>query len=212
VLAGRCGARWSALWGSRSGQCEVDYWCHFLVAAWGLRDTAELRLSSVMSLWDGTWSISSIQGNTAGNPPHTVRSGSLAERTPEMLGSSPWQRVCLLFYSFVPIGPDLVTSIGPGRKKWKKKNLQRGFLGQHRHVFSVLEFYSLQGVLWGFVTVYCTCRKSSITHKGTGKIINRSCSLVLTFEHWLNCILKCLSFCYRRDNIHGTNCYKHHVS
>ena len=32
-------------------------------------------------------------------------------------------------------------------KKWKKKNLQRGVLGQHRQVYSVLEFYSLQGVL-----------------------------------------------------------------
>ena len=42
---------------------------------------------------------------------------------------------------------DLVTSIGPGRKKLKNKNLQRGVLGQHRHIFSVLEFYSLQGVL-----------------------------------------------------------------
>ena len=39
---------------------------------------------------------------------------------------------------------DLVTSIGPGRKKWKKRNLQRGVLGQHRHTFSVLELYSLQ--------------------------------------------------------------------
>ena len=47
--------------------------------------------------------------------------------------------------------------IGPfGRyvtKKWKKKNLQRGVLGQQRQVFSVFEFYSLQGVLWGFVTL-----------------------------------------------------------
>ena len=46
-----------------------------------------------------------------------------------------------------------ITSLYSGRKKWKKKNLQRGVLGQHRQVFSVLEFYSLQGVLWGFVTL-----------------------------------------------------------
>ena len=46
------------------------------------------------------------------------------------------------------------TSLYPRRKKWKKRNLQRGVLGQHRRVFSVLELYSLQGVLWGFVTLH----------------------------------------------------------
>ena len=31
---------------ARSGQCELGYWCGFLVAARGLRDSAELSLST----------------------------------------------------------------------------------------------------------------------------------------------------------------------
>ena len=70
---------------------------------------------------------------------------------------SEW--VCVCVWGAPRIGPKshyvtmTVTSLWPGRKKWKKKNLQRGVLGQHRQVFSVLEFYSLKGVLWGFVTL-----------------------------------------------------------
>ena len=54
-----------------------------------------------------------------------------------------------------------------GRKKWKKKHLQRGVLGQHRQVFSVFTRYRVyfEG-LW--LCRLFTCRKSYITHKGTG--------------------------------------------
>ena len=57
--------------------------------------------------------------------------------------------VCEELRGLVHLDLGIVTSLYSGRKKWKNKNLQRGVLGQHRHrqVFSVLEFYSLQGVL-----------------------------------------------------------------
>ena len=111
---------------SRSGQCELDYWCCFLVAAWGLQDSETPRNSA----WAHTREY------------HDWENIRLSE--------------CLYVWGAPRIGP-----FGPGygyvtysgRKKWKNNYLQRGVLGQHRQVFSVLEFYSLQDVLWGFVTL-----------------------------------------------------------
>ena len=52
---------------------------------------------------------------------HTVRSGGLAGRTPELLASPPWQRVFLLFYGCEPIGPFGLSDITRPRKKTMEK-------------------------------------------------------------------------------------------
>jgi len=71
----------------------------------------------------------------------------------EIRGAAAEKRlsVCEEVRGLVHLG--MVTSPYPGRIKWKMKNLQRSVLGQHRQVFSLLEFYSLQGVLWGLLTL-----------------------------------------------------------
>ena len=77
----------------------------------------------------------------------------------------------------------------PGRKTLKKNNLQRGVLGQHRQVFSVLEFYSRQGVLWGFVTLQTVYMQKKLQHTRGWVITGKA-------WHWTFNIYKCAILVY----------------
>ena len=158
-----------ALWGSLLRPLRLEeptVWAGLLVSFPGCCETARQRDSETRrnSAWTqpeqhthvSVWQTVSGDPRSCGwekirlSVPAKLRGVSRLRKD-----TAEWLCVCEELHGLVHLDQlvhwvVITSSLGSQKKK---KNLQRGVLGQHRQVFSVLEFYSLQGVLWGFVTL-----------------------------------------------------------